>query len=224
LLLFLTDTTISLMSSVSVDDHKLTSLQSGIGEALTKDLLGRGWRIAVFDIQDDLGDKFTQELGDNFLYVHCELTNYEEQGAAFQKVFDKWGKIDAFCHNAGLIDQFSVYKFGYRGKTEYAGAIRTWSPMLIYGQRLPPKPNLISTETCYHGLIYGTQLAIHFMRQNPVPGGQIVATGSSVGVHPIESMPEYCGAKAAINVFVQGTARVLQSVSPSFSIDTHDLT
>lgn len=55
------------------------------------------------------------------------------------------------------------------------------------------------SQTCYFGLIYGTQLAIHFMRQNPTPGGCIAATGSSVGLHPIASMPQYCGIKAAVS-------------------------
>ena len=68
--------------------------------------------------------------------------------------------------------------------------------------RIPPKPDINSTETCWHGLLYGTQLAVHFMRQNPTPGGCIVATGSSVGIHPIEAMPEYCGAKAAVRVSI----------------------
>ena len=98
-------------------------------------------------------------------------------------------------------------------------------------RRIPPKPKLTVTDVCWIGLIYGTQLSIHFMRQNPVPGGYIVATSSSVSVHPIESMPEYCGAKAAvgrqprisldvgpltetqINNFVKASAAILKSVS-----------
>lgn len=49
----------------------------------------------------------------------------------------------------------------------------------------------------YKGLIYGTQLAVHFMRQNPTPGGCIVATSSICGLYPMASLPEYSGAKAA---------------------------
>ena len=38
------------------------------------------------------------------------------------------------------------------------------------------------------------------MRQNPTPGGAIVATASISGVHPIESLPEYVGAKAGVSL------------------------
>ena len=99
--------------------ERLTNTQqSGIGEALTRDFISKGWLVAAFDIQDDLGKALESELGDRFFYVHCDLAVYEEQAASFQKTFDKWGKIDAFCHNAGLVDQFSLYKFDYRGKKE----------------------------------------------------------------------------------------------------------
>ena len=48
------------------------------------------------------------------------------------------------------------------------------------------------------------------MRQNPTPGGQIIATASLAGVHPICSLPEYCGAKAAVIGFCLATAPVLK--------------
>jgi short-subunit dehydrogenase len=69
-----------------------------------------------------------------------------------------------------------------------------------FGNRnsIPPAPDLSCTDVDYKGVIYGTQLAIHFMRKNNPPGGSIVATSSICGVHPIESLPEYSGAKAAV--------------------------
>lgn len=71
-----------------------------------------------FDIQDALGEILEKQLGERFFYIHCDVTSYEEQAAAFQKTFDKFGRIDVFCHNAGLIDQSSIYNFNFRGKKE----------------------------------------------------------------------------------------------------------
>ena len=71
--------------------------------------------------------------------------------------------------------------------------------MSLMGCRIPPKPDLSTTDVDYKGVVYGTQLAIHFMRQNPQPGGAIMATASVCAYHPIESLPEYSGAKAAVN-------------------------
>lgn len=51
--------------------------------------------------------------------MHCDVARYEELAAAFQETFDRFGRIDVFCHNAGLIDQSSVYLLGRRGSKEY---------------------------------------------------------------------------------------------------------
>ena len=69
------------------------------------------------------------------------------------------------------------------------------------------------TDVDYKGVVYGTQLAIHFMRKNPTPGGKIVATASVAGVYPHETYPEYNGAKAAVINFARGVAPILKLVS-----------
>ena len=69
------------------------------------------------------------------------------------------------------------------------------------------------TDVDFKGVVYGTQLSIHFMRKNPVPGGKIIATASVAGIYPHESYPEYNGAKAAVINFARGAAPVLKLVS-----------
>jgi NAD(P)-dependent dehydrogenase (short-subunit alcohol dehydrogenase family) len=64
----------------------------------------------------------------------------------------------------------------------------------------------------YKGVVYGTQLAIHFMRKNKIPGGKVVVTASVAGIDPHESYPEYDGAKAAVLNFVRAVHRVLKLV------------
>ena len=80
--------------------------------------MAKGRHVVGFDIQDDLGKALEDELGDRFFYIHCDVSNYEQQASAFQQAFDKFGRIDVFCHNAGLIDQSSLYNFSFRGKKE----------------------------------------------------------------------------------------------------------
>jgi len=82
---------------------------------------------------------------------------------------------------------------------------------LLTAARVPPAPDLICTDVDYKGVVYGTQLAIHFMRKNSPPGGYIVCTGSIAAVHPHETYPEYDGAKAAVVNFVRATGRLLKS-------------
>lgn len=81
--------------------------------------------------------------------------------------------------------------------------------------RIPPAPDLSTTDVDYKGVVYGTQLAIHFMRKNKTPGGKIVTTASAAAIVPHETYPEYDGAKAAVVNFVRATARILRNVSLS---------
>ncbi|KAF4989818.1 hypothetical protein FDECE_14587 [Fusarium decemcellulare] len=157
----------------------VTGASSGMGEALSEDLVQRGWQVAMADIQPnkDLASK----LGDNASFHICDVSDYDSQAACFQEVWVKYGRLDALCANAGIVDK-----------------------------RIPPPPNLACTDIDYKGVIYGTQLAIHFMRKNKIPGGSIVATASIAAVHPHETYPEYDGAKAAVYNFVRATARVLK--------------
>lgn len=85
--------------------------------------------------------------------------------------------------------------------------------------RIPPKPNLLCTDVDYKGVVYGTQLAIHFMRKNKVPGGKIVATGSVAAIVPHESYPEYDGAKAAVGCLGIDTRVMLTEHRSSISFE-----
>ncbi|KAL2357101.1 hypothetical protein BJ546DRAFT_1058713 [Cryomyces antarcticus] len=134
-----------------------------------------------------------QELGSHADFFECNVADYDSQADMFQAVWVKHGRIDALCANAGIVDRSSLYILDYRNSEE-----------------IPPKPDTLCTDVDYKGVLYGTQLAIHFMRRNPTPGGCIVATASVAALYPHPSYPEYCGAKAAVMNFVRCVAPVLK--------------
>ncbi|KAF7553822.1 hypothetical protein G7046_g6986 [Stylonectria norvegica] len=169
----------------------VTGASSGMGEALSEDLVSKGWQVAMADLQPNA--ELATKLGDNASFYHCDVADYDSQAKCFQDVWNKYGRLDALCANAGIVDKSSIYIFDHRGS-----------------DTIPPKPNLLCTDVDYKGVVYGTQLAIHFMRKNKTPGGSIIATASLAAIHPHESYPEYDGAKAAVYNFVRATARVLK--------------
>lgn len=152
-----------------------------MGTALARDLLSQGWKVGCLDVNEPVAKKLFSEYGDQALVVKANVGDYDDQAKAFAAVFEKWGRIDALLANAGIVDRSSVYILNHRNSKE-----------------IPPAPDVATTTVDYLGVVYGTQLAIHFMRQNPTPGGQIVATASIAAVHPHSTYPEYCGAKAAV--------------------------
>lgn len=165
--------------------------QSGMGTAISRELVKLGWTVAMADINEN--KSLADELGPKARYYYCDVADYDSQARAFDQVFKDNGKIDALCANAGIVDRGSLFILDKRDSDE-----------------IPPAPDLTTTDVDWKGVVYGTQLAIHFMRKNKQPGGTIVATASIAAVHPHPSYPEYNGAKAAVLNFVRGTAPVLK--------------
>ncbi|EXF78022.1 15-hydroxyprostaglandin dehydrogenase [Colletotrichum fioriniae PJ7] len=158
----------------------ITGAWSGIGEAFTLDLVSKGWRVAMFDIKPN--PDLIEKLGDPVIFHQVDVAEYESQARCFQETWNKYGRLDLVCTNAGIFDQ-----------------------------SIPPKPNLKCTDINVKGVYYGTQLAIHFMRKNKVPGGTIVATASAASLYPHRGFPEYSGSKAAVIwQFVRASAQILQ--------------
>lgn len=138
-------------------------------------------------------------LGPNAHFIQADVSQYQSQAEVFRQVHQLWGRIDVFCANAGIVDKSSLYLYEWQ-KSQERGV-----------DDLPPEPDLSCTDSDYKGVIYGVQLARHFMKYNqPQPGGRIIVTSSVGGVFPHPSYPEYCGAKAAVNQFVRGVAPLLK--------------
>ncbi|KIW79397.1 hypothetical protein Z517_06009 [Fonsecaea pedrosoi CBS 271.37] len=104
-------------------------------------------------------------------------------------------QLDAFIPNAGIVERSSYYIFRHRGSTE-----------------VPPEPNTLGVDVTFKAVMYGVQLAIHFMRQNATPGGQIVTVASILGLYTTSIYPEYSGTKAAVIGFSLAIAPILQKV------------
>ncbi|KAL2877256.1 hypothetical protein SGCOL_007412 [Colletotrichum sp. CLE4] len=81
----------------------ITGACSGIGEAFTLDLVSKGWRIAMFDIKPN-ADLVTK-LEDAVTFYQVDVADYESQAKCFQETWDKFGRLDLVCTNAGIFDQ-----------------------------------------------------------------------------------------------------------------------
>ncbi|KAJ5933465.1 Short-chain dehydrogenase/reductase SDR [Penicillium verhagenii] len=171
---------------------------SGIGLDLAKHLLTKDWKIACTGRRQSAGTQLLIDLDTtNAEFYAADVSKYEDSVAVFQKVFQRWGRIDAVCVNAGIVDQSSIYIYetGSQKKTI---------------EDVPPAPDTSVIDINYKGVVYCTQLATHFMRYNPQRGGRVIITGSIGGVFPHESYPVYCGTKSAVNQFVRGAAPLLK--------------
>jgi NAD(P)-dependent dehydrogenase (short-subunit alcohol dehydrogenase family) len=81
----------------------VTGASSGMGQVLARELVQRGWKVALADIQENIA--FSKELGENAVFFKCDVADYDSQAKMFQGAWDKWGRIDALCANAGIVDR-----------------------------------------------------------------------------------------------------------------------
>ncbi|EOD46630.1 putative 15-hydroxyprostaglandin dehydrogenase (nad(+)) protein [Neofusicoccum parvum UCRNP2] len=158
----------------------VTGAASGIGLAVSKHLLSKGYRVAMADVNAKEGERLASELGDDALFHQADVSVYAQQAALFQKAF-AWGggRLDFLAANAGIDDRQSLYE------TEES----------LDEDGIPKPLNLKTVEVDLVAVFQGVWLFKHFARKGPNPGGKVVITSSAAGFYPMDSNPQYCAAK-----------------------------
>jgi len=156
----------------------VTGAASGMGLALTKHLISKGWKIAMADVNATTGEKIASELGRDVMFHKTDVSSYEQQASLFEKAFT-WGgnRLDFFAANAGIDDRQSLYE------------------VTSDKEGVPAPLNLKCIEVDLHAVFQGIWLFKHFAGKNKKPGGTVVITSSGAGVYPIETNPQYGAAK-----------------------------
>ncbi|KAJ0120592.1 15-hydroxyprostaglandin dehydrogenase [Diaporthe amygdali] len=165
----------------------ITGSTSGIGKELAERLHPKGYNIVVSGRRSELGQAVANELdptGETVIFVQCDVASHASQANLLKTTWDKWKRLDVFIANAGIVDQTSRYNLS-----------RKDAPI----EDVPPEPELKLTDIDFKGVVYGTELAVHYMRHNPphARGGKIMITGSIAAIYPVPIIPEYSAVKAA---------------------------
>lgn len=79
----------------------ITGGASGIGRGTVELFLQEGARVIAADMQDDKGARMTEELGDAFRYVRCDVTDEAAVKAALDLAVSEFGGLDILFNNAG---------------------------------------------------------------------------------------------------------------------------
>lgn len=74
---------------------------SGIGLATVELFIEEGAKVAVGDIQDDLGKALEKRFAGNLIYRHTDVTDDAAIGALVAAAAEKFGKLDVMFNNAG---------------------------------------------------------------------------------------------------------------------------
>ncbi|WNF35646.1 glucose 1-dehydrogenase [Bacillaceae bacterium IKA-2] len=80
----------------------VTGGASGIGEFTARAMANEGAKVVIADMNDELGTKIAQELNENAIYVHVNVTNEADVKKMIDTAVSTFGKVDILVNNAGI--------------------------------------------------------------------------------------------------------------------------
>ncbi|KAJ4474931.1 hypothetical protein J3R30DRAFT_3295158 [Lentinula aciculospora] len=185
------------MASLQGDVAFITGAASGFGLAIAKELVSRGAKVIMVDINncDDQASELNSNAGETVAIARqADTVSWEQQYAAYEAGKERFGRVDYFFANAGIAE-------------------RPWLPNfnpLAAVNRPIIKPDAKTLDVNLMGQLYTAALALQvFERQSPNKHGfkgKLLMTASVYGFFPSAIMPMYTSSKAAIVHLTRSTA------------------
>ena len=79
----------------------ITGAAGGIGRATSKLFIEEGAKVVMADIWDEMGEKTAQQLGQNAVYIHSDVSQESDIKNAINLAVEKFGSLDIVFSNAG---------------------------------------------------------------------------------------------------------------------------
>jgi 3alpha(or 20beta)-hydroxysteroid dehydrogenase len=80
----------------------VTGGAQGLGEGMAHALAAAGAKVVIADLQDDLGPKVAESLGEGHGFVHLDTTDDDNWEAAIAEATSLLGGLDILVNNAGI--------------------------------------------------------------------------------------------------------------------------
>lgn len=161
----------------------ITGGARGIGRQLATDLLARGYRVVIGDLDQAATDATAAELGAGASAVRLDVTDRKNLAAVVAHVEATVGPIALWINNAGIMP---------------TGPFRD--------QKMDVARAIIDIN--YAGVVEGTAAVLPGMLERHA--GTIVNLASATGIKPLAGVAVYSGTKAAVIAFTQSLRRELR--------------
>lgn len=160
----------------------VTGASRGLGRqtALT---LGRRYRVALNYLgSEEEAEEVAREIGDNAIAIKADVGDLEQAEKMADKIYKKWGRIDAIINNAGITKDNLLIKFDEK----------EWDEILR-----------INLKGCFNTIKVFSPFIIKS------GGGHIINISSYSGVKGKEGQAAYSASKAALLGLTYTAAREL---------------
>jgi NADP-dependent 3-hydroxy acid dehydrogenase YdfG len=149
----------------------ITGGARGIGKATATALAREGAKVAIGDLDRQLGDQTAAELGTEAIGLELDVTSRDSFANFLDQVSERLGPLDVLINNAGIMP------IG-----EFAAETDATAHRMV--------------DINLHGVIYGTKLAIGPMTTRR--SGHIVNIASQAGKVGLPGGATYCATKHAV--------------------------
>lgn len=174
----------------------ITGGARGIGYQTAKELIRRGHRVAIGDVDEVRLEEAADDLG-VLHFTRLDVTDPDSFSAFLDGVEADLGSVDVLINNAGIMPTGHVHE----------------EPDAVTRRQV---------EINVLGVIFGTKLALQ--RMLPRRSGHIINTASLAGELPVPGLATYCGTKFAVIGFTEAARQEyrksgvqLSTVRPTFT-------
>lgn len=156
----------------------VTGGASGIGLATTKKLLSEGANVVILDLKMD--EEIINSLGENVLYLKCDVSNEENVKNCIEEIIKKFDHIDYLVANAGI---------GGSSSKPHEVSMDEWNKVISVNQT---------------GIFLLNKYVINEMLKSGK--GEVVNTSSMYGLVGSTTSFAYSASKGAINQMTRSLA------------------
>jgi 3alpha(or 20beta)-hydroxysteroid dehydrogenase len=75
-----------------------------MGESHARGVIAEGGKVVISDVLDEEGQMLADELGDNAVYIHLDVTKEDEWNTAVKLAVDTFGGLNVLINNAGIVN------------------------------------------------------------------------------------------------------------------------
>ncbi len=184
----------------------ITGACGTLGGAFTKAYVQEGAKVIMTDRQAPSPEleQELKEMGADYIFVPCDITNSEEVKNVFEKAVEKYGTVDILINNAGKL---SCDPLSNSRRKDYIELVT--KP--VEKHALDVTPHITDEEwksffeVNVHGTFYCTREALKIMEQHHF--GRIINIASTAGMCGQSPFaPHYATSKAAVIGFTKTVA------------------